>query len=137
MNECIDIHTHIVPERFPPYAGKGKDVPWPSMADADACHKHVMISGKLYRTVTDGSWSVPRRIEQMSEMRVNRQVLSPMPELLSYWLPLADAKVLIRYLNEQIAEMIALAPERFRSEEHTSELQSRLHLVCRLLLDKK
>src|SRR5687768_18233794 len=42
------------------------------------------------------------------------------------------------------------APERFpahvttatnvwrrRSEEHTSELQSRLHLVCRLLLEKK
>src|SRR2546422_8479040 len=32
-------------------------------------------------------------------------------------------------------------PERHRevrrSEEHTSELQSRLHLVCRLLLEKK
>src|SRR2546422_8352512 len=29
-------------------------------------------------------------------------------------------------------------PERaLRSEEHTSELQSRLHLVCRLLLEKK
>src|SRR2546422_4722947 len=27
--------------------------------------------------------------------------------------------------------------EIFRSEEHTSELQSRLHLVCRLLLEKK
>src|SRR2546429_4823041 len=27
-------------------------------------------------------------------------------------------------------------PDR-RSEEHTSELQSRLHLVCRLLLEKK
>src|SRR2546429_2444952 len=26
---------------------------------------------------------------------------------------------------------------RYRSEEHTSELQSRLHLVCRLLLEKK
>src|SRR5687768_18341202 len=26
---------------------------------------------------------------------------------------------------------------RRRSEEHTSELQSRLHLVCRLLLEKK
>src|SRR2546429_4828737 len=25
----------------------------------------------------------------------------------------------------------------YRSEEHTSELQSRLHLVCRLLLEKK
>src|SRR2546422_3166195 len=30
----------------------------------------------------------------------------------------------------------ALALDR-RSEEHTSELQSRLHLVCRLLLEKK
>src|SRR2546422_7414884 len=27
--------------------------------------------------------------------------------------------------------------EKHRSEEHTSELQSRLHLVCRLLLEKK
>src|SRR2546422_7797647 len=27
--------------------------------------------------------------------------------------------------------------EHLRSEEHTSELQSRLHLVCRLLLEKK
>ena len=113
MNEVIDIHTHIVPEKFPPYRGKGKDVPWPSMAEADACHKHVMIQGKLYRTVADGSWNVPRRIENMAGMGVNRQALSPMPELLSYWLPLDDAKALIRYLNEQIAEMIALAPERF------------------------
>src|SRR2546422_1340015 len=28
-------------------------------------------------------------------------------------------------------------PPGVRSEEHTSELQSRLHLVCRLLLEKK
>src|SRR2546422_2300899 len=32
-------------------------------------------------------------------------------------------------------EAVRLALER--SEEHTSELQSRLHLVCRLLLEKK
>src|SRR2546422_6968653 len=31
--------------------------------------------------------------------------------------------------------MLKMAPPR--SEEHTSELQSRLHLVCRLLLEKK
>src|SRR2546429_5906250 len=29
------------------------------------------------------------------------------------------------------------SPKATRSEEHTSELQSRLHLVCRLLLEKK
>src|SRR2546422_8433405 len=31
----------------------------------------------------------------------------------------------------------SLPPMLKRSEEHTSELQSRLHLVCRLLLEKK
>src|SRR5689334_25024913 len=29
------------------------------------------------------------------------------------------------------------SPPRARSEEHTSELQSQFHLVCRLLLEKK
>jgi aminocarboxymuconate-semialdehyde decarboxylase len=113
MTDCIDIHTHVVPENFPAYAGKGKDVPWPSMAAAHACHRHVMIKGNVYRTVSDGSWSVARRIEDMGSMRVARQALSPMPELLSYWLPLDDAKGMIRFLNEQIAQMITLAPERF------------------------
>src|SRR3989449_6394970 len=32
---------------------------------------------------------------------------------------------------------ITVGSTAFRSEEHTSELQSRLHLVCRLLLEKK
>src|SRR5687768_12996538 len=37
-----------------------------------------------------------------------------------------------------VAELGADAdPFMLRSEEHTSELQSRLHLVCRLLLEKK
>jgi aminocarboxymuconate-semialdehyde decarboxylase len=55
---------------------------------------------------------VPRRVEDMNGMRVARQALSPMPELLSYWLPLEDAKVLIRYLNDQIAAMVERAPQR-------------------------
>src|SRR2546429_6436006 len=34
-------------------------------------------------------------------------------------------------------EVSGLKWQLLRSEEHTSELQSRLHLVCRLLLEKK
>src|SRR2546429_4781355 len=41
--------------------------------------------------------------------------------------------------TEDGVPLLVAAPHRFarRSEEHTSELQSRLHLVCRLLLEKK
>src|SRR2546422_8614072 len=40
--------------------------------------------------------------------------------------------------QNRFADDGGIAGETFlRSEEHTSELQSRLHLVCRLLLEKK
>src|SRR2546422_2133231 len=43
--------------------------------------------------------------------------------------------------EEPVARFVDVPPEgsapEARSEEHTSELQSRLHLVCRLLLEKK
>src|SRR2546429_7338368 len=41
----------------------------------------------------------------------------------------------IQHLAGDAREQRVVAPHR--SEEHTSELQSRLHLVCRLLLEKK
>src|SRR5687768_14783294 len=37
----------------------------------------------------------------------------------------------------QAVAMAVRGAKSVRSEEHTSELQSRLHLVCRLLLEKK
>src|SRR3989449_3733113 len=41
-------------------------------------------------------------------------------------------------LQDPVPSRFVLAvPLLARSEEHTSELQSRLHLVCRLLLEKK
>src|SRR2546429_3536519 len=40
-------------------------------------------------------------------------------------------------LGVQDAERVQALTLPNRSEEHTSELQSRLHLVCRLLLEKK
>src|SRR3989449_6392405 len=39
-------------------------------------------------------------------------------------------------VDSALARGLGSGPEH-RSEEHTSELQSRLHLVCRLLLEKK
>ena len=110
---CIDVHTHVVPEHFPAYVGRAVDAAWPSMVPAQPCHRHVMLSGKVYRTVSDRCWDTSLRASDMSTQRVARQVLSPMPELLSYWLSGEDGAVLSRYLNEQIAAMVARDPERF------------------------
>src|SRR2546422_4118926 len=46
-------------------------------------------------------------------------------------------KKLNKDVTSSRAERFSDADLASRSEEHTSELQSRLHLVCRLLLEKK
>jgi aminocarboxymuconate-semialdehyde decarboxylase len=113
MLSGIDVHTHIVPESFPRYAGAAADAPWPSMQHDGCGHAHVVISGRNYRTVPHTCWDAGARVADMDAMRVARQVLSPMPELLSYWLAPADGRAMCRFLNETIARMVSGAPERF------------------------
>src|SRR5207244_12634822 len=48
-----------------------------------------------------------------------------------------DASVCVAGRNRSISHFRVKIEERYRSEEHTSELQSPDHLVCRLLLEKK
>jgi aminocarboxymuconate-semialdehyde decarboxylase len=85
---------------------------WPSMTDAKPCHKHVMMAGRVYRTVSDRCWDVEKRVADMEEMGLRLQAISPMPELLSYWMDPAAADDLLRYINDQMAEMVAHAGGR-------------------------
>src|SRR3712207_7153042 len=49
----------------------------------------------------------------------------------------ADAQPVALFLVQVQDEPVGLHDAEERSEEHTSELQSRQYLVCRLLLEKK
>jgi aminocarboxymuconate-semialdehyde decarboxylase len=108
----VDTHAHVIPENFPSYLGSSMPSDWPSMAPANECHRNVMISGKVYRTVSDRCWDTGRRIADFDEMGIELQAISPMPELLSYWMKPSDGAQLVRYLNEQISEMIGLSNGR-------------------------
>lgn len=108
----IDVHAHIVPGHFPAYLKGQPPSDWPSMAPAHECHRHVMVSGKIYRTVSDKAWDAPKRVADMDAMGLSLQAVSPMPELFSYWMDAAPAHDLQRFINDQIAEMIAAAPGR-------------------------
>src|SRR2546429_2724366 len=48
-----------------------------------------------------------------------------------------DSCAICRYSSTTGLRSVTTPSTVTRSEEHTSELQSRLHLVCRLLLEKK
>ena len=102
----IDVHAHVVPENFPAYIGSSMPADWPSMAAAQPCHRSVMIAGKNYRTISDHCWTPSKRIADFAELGLRLQAISPMPELLSYWMKPLDAQQLLRYTNDQIASMV-------------------------------
>src|SRR2546422_8221817 len=73
--------------------------------------------------------------------RPPRSTLFPYTTLFrSRWLRSPEIGPLRLLMEKRLLVAIALSFGLlllWRSEEHTSELQSRLHLVCRLLLEKK
>lgn len=94
----------------------------------------LLVGDKHFRKLDHRSWDVSKRLEDMDAEGISMQVLSPMPELLSYWLDLEGAQIVCEHVNEQIAEMVALAPTRFRglgavplqSPEQSAKYLSRL-----------
>lgn len=113
MIPFIDVHSHVTPLHFPDAPSAESKPRWPCMRCEAGVHT-VMMGEAPFRKLDPRSWETARRIEDMDRDGVDMQVLSPMPELLSYWLPRDDAAMLCDWSNHQIAEMIAAAPRRFR-----------------------
>src|SRR5690625_6102768 len=70
----------------------------------------------------------------LSEMIELSRTAAAQPVLVGMQIPPSYGR---RYADQFAQIYPALAEQYSRSEEHTSELQSRGHLVCRLLLDRK
>lgn len=74
----------------------------------------MLLGDKPFRELDSRSWDVARRTEDMDADGVDIQLLSPMPELLSYWFSVGDAEHVADHVNAHIAEMVARNPRRFR-----------------------
>lgn len=114
MAAYIDVHAHVSPLNFPPAPNAAVAPRWPCMQCQSSVEGTLMIGETPFRALDARSWDVARRLEDMDREEVTMQVLSPMPELLSYWLEPADAQVLCDASNHLIASMVSAAPSRFR-----------------------
>ncbi|MBV1868406.1 MAG: amidohydrolase [Marinosulfonomonas sp.] len=109
----VDFHTHIVPDALPEAPGDG--VGWPvikKLGDEDA---EIVIEGRTFRRIDRRSWDAAARLMDMDRDGIDVQVLSPMPELLSYWFaPNVGARI-CDAVNDHLLKMEAVAPKRFRT----------------------
>ncbi|WP_176489035.1 amidohydrolase family protein [Rhizorhabdus dicambivorans] len=109
---AIDIHTHMVPGHFPAsLAGAPSAIE--IRRGCDCGHAEVFVDGRQFRSITDECWDIGRRLETMDRMGIGRQILSPMPELLSFWRPADEAAAIAEHVNAELAAMVERAPGRF------------------------
>lgn len=104
----IDAHAHLLPRDYP------ADAPecFPRMDAIDADTARMLIFGQVRFKARDVFFEAERRIEAMDASGVDAEVLTPMPPLLRYDLPVADGVALARYVNESTAALCAAAPDR-------------------------
>jgi aminocarboxymuconate-semialdehyde decarboxylase len=109
----IDFHSHIVPGRYPAAPASCTEPNWPSMEKIDDQHSRMMIAGRQFRVFESFYWNSAERVARLDEEGIAVQVISPLPELLSYWLQSDAAEAITDFMNGFVAEMVATAPNRF------------------------
>ena len=104
--KVIDFHSHIVPSRYPDRPSGIDEVNWPSMERIDDAHSKMVIAGRQFRVFESFYWNVGERIGRLDEEGIALQVISPLPELLSYWLAADAAEAITDFMNQFVADMV-------------------------------
>jgi aminocarboxymuconate-semialdehyde decarboxylase len=104
----VDAHAHLLPRDYP------ADAPecFPRMDPIDGDTARMLLFGAVRFRARDVFFEAERRIEEMAASGVDVEVLTPMPPLLRYDLPLKDGLSLARHVNEATATLCATAPSR-------------------------
>jgi len=103
----IDMHAHVVPDGLP--AGPGDR--WPRVEEADGAR--ALVSGQMRLPLQEAWFDAERRLAAMDANGVDAEVVSPLPPLLNYRVPPADAVRLCRGVNAFIARLCEVSPSRF------------------------
>jgi aminocarboxymuconate-semialdehyde decarboxylase len=104
----VDAHAHLLPRDYP------ADAPacFPRMEPIDGDATRLLVFGSLRFRAREVFFDAERRVEAMAASGVDVEVLTPMPPLLRYDLPVDDALSLARHVNEFTATLCAADPSR-------------------------
>jgi aminocarboxymuconate-semialdehyde decarboxylase len=109
----VDVHAHVLPPSWPDLAEKYGDVRWPRLEHVDSCSARILADGKVFREIHNGCYDLTRRLEDMRAGGTDRQVLSTVPVMFSYWADPLRTLELARHLNDHIAGLVQDDPEHF------------------------
>jgi len=110
----IDVHTHILPEKLPAWKDKFGYGGFITLDHHAPCKAKMMRDdGKFFREIESNCWDPAQRAKECDDLDVDMQVLSTVPVLFSYWAKAQDGLDIAKFLNDDLAERVARAPDRF------------------------
>lgn len=110
----IDAHAHFVSDNFPALSGRleRNTSGWPSLVRLADGRGRMMIDGAEFRTLEAAYFDLGSRLALMDREGIDLQLVSPLPELLGYWIDADVAIELARLTNATGAQMQSEAPGR-------------------------
>ncbi|WP_255696804.1 amidohydrolase family protein [Sandaracinobacteroides sayramensis] len=112
----IDFHTHFVPSTFPERPAALQEAAWPSLRlSADGSEGALFTGDRKFRDFEAIYWDVERRVAVLNATGVDVQIMSPLPELLSYWLEPQAGAMLTDSINRAGADMARRSGGRLRA----------------------
>lgn len=124
----VDIHTHIMPPTWEDLARKYGAPGWPSVRPEADCKAMIMLGDREFRLVTERCFSPPRRLADMDDEGLARQLISPIPVHFCYWGPPDVTAEFARIQNDFIARTVDENPSRFVGAG-TVAMQSAKHAI--------
>lgn len=111
----IDIHTHILPPDIPKFKEKFGYGGFMTLHKPDSCCHADMIddTGNFFRRIELNCLDPKLRIKDCDEHNIDKQVISTVPVMFSYWAKPNDGLYISQFLNDHIAVTVADHPHRF------------------------
>lgn len=111
----IDFHTHFLPRAYPALPAGWVEPAWPRMVVTSDTTATMYVGEREFRSFDDLYWDVSQRVAALDRTGIDVQVMSPLPEILSYWLEARAAVVLTDAVNAFGADMAAASRGRLKA----------------------